>query len=178
VTLQDLGSIGDFVGGVAVIITLLYLANQIRHNTNSVLGSIESEGNRGSSDFPQSPAQNPGLARIWRLGHSDAEKLTADEGTQFVMLMGAAFYRLAGSFRQYGRGLLSEDSWEPYERLISRYLGSPAVLEWGSRGDVPFAQFFIDYVNARIPASSARETAPAEGVLTAVWPEMKRSNPE
>jgi hypothetical protein len=178
VTLQDLGSIGDFIGGIAVIITLLYLANQIRQNTNSVLGSVESEDNRGSSDFLQSLAENPGLARIWRLGHSDPAKLTADEGTQFVMLMGAAFYRLAGSFRQYKRGLLSEDSWEPYERLISRYLASPAVLEWWSRGDVPFAQSFIDYVNARISASSNRETAPAEGVLTPVWPDMNRSNPE
>ena len=49
-TLQDLGSIGDFIGGIAVIITLLYLANQIRQNTNSVLGSVESE--RPESEAP------------------------------------------------------------------------------------------------------------------------------
>jgi hypothetical protein len=178
VTLQDLGSTGDFVGGIAVIITLLYLANQIRQNTNSVLGTVESEDNRGSSDFLQSLAENPGLARIWRLGHSDPAKLTADEGTQFVMLMGAAFYRLAGSFRQYKRGLLSEDSWEPYERLISRYLGSPAVLEWWSRGEVPFTQSFIDYVNARIPTPSIRETAPGEEILAPVWPDTNRNSPK
>ena len=33
-TIQDLGAIGDLVGGVAVLVTLLYLAMQIKQNTN------------------------------------------------------------------------------------------------------------------------------------------------
>ncbi len=31
-TLQDLGNIGDFVGGIAVVISLVYLAFQIRRS--------------------------------------------------------------------------------------------------------------------------------------------------
>jgi hypothetical protein len=177
-TLSDLGNLGDFIGGLAVIVTLLYLASQIRQNTNSVLGSVESEDARGSSDFLQSLAENPGLARIWRLGHADPTTLTKDEGTQFVMLMGASFYRLAGSFELYKRGLLSAESWEPYERLISRYLLSPAVLEWWSRGDIPFTRSFIAYVDARIPAESTHSPAPADAVLAPVWPQSDSSNPE
>jgi hypothetical protein len=101
-----------------------------------------------------------------------------DEGTQFVMLMGAAFYRLAGSFGQYKRGLLSADAWEPYDRLISRYLRSAAVLEWWSRGDVPFARSFIDYVDARIPASSRRATGRPDQILAPVWPGAEASQSE
>ena len=32
-TLQDLGDLGDLIGGIAVVITLIYLAVQIRQNT-------------------------------------------------------------------------------------------------------------------------------------------------
>ena len=177
-TLSDLGNLGDFIGGLAVIVTLLYLASQIRQNTNSVLGSVESGDARGSSEFLQSLAENPGLARIWRLGLSDPAKLTEDEGVQFVMLMGAAFYRLAGAFEQYKRGLLSAESWERYERLISRYLRSPAALDWWSRGDVPFTRSFIAYVNARISAESTNSTTPADAALAPVWPESAGRNPE
>ena len=184
-TLQDLGNIGEFVGAIGVVASLIYLALQIRQssqqiseNTNSVLGSAESQDARVSSDFLQSLAENPGLARVWRLGHSEPSKLTQDESTQFVMLMGSAFFRLAGSFGQYQRGLLSEDSWEPYERLISRYLDSPAVVEWWSRGDVPFARSFIDYVDARIPASATRGAVSKGQVLASVWPETGGSTPE
>lgn len=33
---ESLGNIGDFIGGIGVIITLIYLAYQIRQNTNSI----------------------------------------------------------------------------------------------------------------------------------------------
>ncbi len=32
-TIQDLGAIGDLIGGVAVVVTLVYLAAQIKQNT-------------------------------------------------------------------------------------------------------------------------------------------------
>ncbi len=35
-TLQDLGNIGEFVAAIGVIISLVYLARQIRQNTESV----------------------------------------------------------------------------------------------------------------------------------------------
>jgi hypothetical protein len=184
-TLEDLGNIGELVGAIGVIASLIYLALQIRQNsqqisenTNSVLGSVEREDAQASSDFLQSLAENQELARVWRLGHSEPATLTADEATQFVMLMGAAFYRLAASFGQYKRGLLSAESWEPYDRLISRYLRSPAVLEWWSRGDVPFARSFIDYVDSRIPDSSTRGSVPTDAVLPPAWPDTDVRKPE
>ena len=39
-TIQDLGSIGEFVGAIGVIVTLVYLAYQIRQNTVQLEQSI------------------------------------------------------------------------------------------------------------------------------------------
>ena len=33
-TIEDFGAMGDLVGGVAVLVTLIYLARQIKQNTN------------------------------------------------------------------------------------------------------------------------------------------------
>ncbi|MBW2725788.1 MAG: hypothetical protein JRE71_15510 [Deltaproteobacteria bacterium] len=56
-TLQDLGNIGEFVGAIGVVTSLVYLALQIRQqsrqineNTNSLLRRVESDDARGSSD--------------------------------------------------------------------------------------------------------------------------------
>ena len=173
-TVQDLGSIGEFVGAIGVVASLIYLALQIRQgshqieqNTNSVLGSVELENARLASDWLVTIAQNPQLGRIWNLGLSEPEKLTEDESVQFSMLMGSAFYRLEGPFRQYRRGLLSEDSWEPFEQVITRYMRSPAVLAWWSNRDVPLASSFTEYVNSKIPASSGHEAS--QGVAS-IWP--------
>jgi len=40
---QLLGSYGEFVGAIAVVITLVYLSVQIRQNSNAVQGSAEME---------------------------------------------------------------------------------------------------------------------------------------
>ncbi len=171
--LEDLGNIGEFVGAIAVVASFIYLALQVRQNsrqigqnTNCVLGSVELENARLHSDWLLSIAQNPELARVWRLGLSEPTKLTQDERVQFAMLIGSAFYRMEGPFRQYKRGLLSEDSWEPLEEAISRYMRSSAVLAWWTHRDIPFSSSFSEYVDSRIPTSSGDEVEPA---VPSIW---------
>ncbi len=69
-TLQDLGNIGEFVGAIGVVASLIYLALQVRQtsrqinqNTNSVLGSVELENARLASDWPWWANREVPLAR-------------------------------------------------------------------------------------------------------------------
>ena len=41
ITLAQLGAIGDFVGAIAVLLTLFHLANQIKQNTRAVKASTQ-----------------------------------------------------------------------------------------------------------------------------------------
>ena len=48
-TLEELGNLGDFLGGIGVIVTLVYLAVQIRSNTQTVrVASLEAVVNSRS----------------------------------------------------------------------------------------------------------------------------------
>ena len=40
-TIQDLGALGDMIGGVAVVASLIYLAIQIRQNTHQISQNVE-----------------------------------------------------------------------------------------------------------------------------------------
>lgn len=40
-TIQDWGSIGDMIGGIAVVASLVYLSIQIRQNTQQISRSVE-----------------------------------------------------------------------------------------------------------------------------------------
>ena len=35
-TLQDLGNVSQFIGGIAIVISLIYLAIQVRQNTRVI----------------------------------------------------------------------------------------------------------------------------------------------
>ncbi len=63
-TLEDLGNIGEFVGAVGVVVTLVYLAVQIRRNTISVRASTFQEAVRDVATLSDLLATDAELARI------------------------------------------------------------------------------------------------------------------
>jgi hypothetical protein len=71
-TLEDLGNLGDFVGGIAVIATLGYLALQVRQNNRLLQANTASVRAAGSIAINerlvgvnQSLVEDPSLAEIF-----------------------------------------------------------------------------------------------------------------
>ena len=63
-TIQELGAAGELIGGIAVIITLIYLSVQIRQNTKAVRSSaLETSASR-SMEISKLVAGNDELAPI------------------------------------------------------------------------------------------------------------------
>ena len=81
--IENLGNIGDFVGGVGVFITLTYLATQIRQNTHSLrLSSIQQiMGTSVSINETASNGPIPEILAKLELG----ERLTVGEFAQYLM---------------------------------------------------------------------------------------------
>ena len=64
-TLQDLGSLGEFIGAIAVVISLVYLAAQIRQNTRALHSSSYAQSAEQLWLVNLAIAQDRDLARIW-----------------------------------------------------------------------------------------------------------------
>ena len=65
--MDALGNIGDFLGGIGVVITLVYLAGQIRQNTRSVRISAFQAAQRGEMD--------DGIGRMDLEGPTDRDRV-------------------------------------------------------------------------------------------------------
>ena len=78
-TLDDLGNIGEFVGAVGVVVSLIYLAVQIRRNTRSVRASTFQEAVRDVAILSDLLATDAELSRIWSSGLQDLDALKPDE---------------------------------------------------------------------------------------------------
>ena len=90
-TIQDLGSIGEFVGAVATVATLLYLAFQIRQNSHLLRTSIVQADHQGSVEIQRIIAGDSAAARIMQIGLRDPSALTDEERFQFGAQMGLIF---------------------------------------------------------------------------------------
>ena len=85
-TTQLLGNLGEFVGAIAVVVTLAYLAVQVRHgreateiNTNQLKGEAIREINNTEQSLVQSVQDNPELFSIVMRSSFDWNSIGAKE---------------------------------------------------------------------------------------------------
>ena len=73
--LEDLGNLGEFVGGLAVIATLIYLALQIRQNSNLLRRAAAESAASGAAASIGLAAQSPENAAIYHKGLEAISKM-------------------------------------------------------------------------------------------------------
>ena len=100
-TLQNVGNLGELISAIAVVISLAYLAIQIRQNTKTVRASTY----QAVLDFSRSDTElllaHPHLERIYRLGRQDPTNLTGEERPVFGMLLGQLLLNYEIMFLQH-----------------------------------------------------------------------------
>ena len=91
--LENLGNLGDFLGGIGVVVTLLYLAKQISQNTRQLKLDAESaktiafEGtNSDISRWIQEIVSNRDVAEVWDKGLKDIDQLDEIDRLRFNYL--------------------------------------------------------------------------------------------
>jgi hypothetical protein len=166
-TLEDLGNVGDFLGGIGVIVTLIYLAIQIHSNTRTVRSaSLESVAS-SHSQFLDRLASDPELTRIWFSGLSAATDLTPDQAQRFILLLMSALRRWESAFHNVQSGTIEHSSWQGLNLEYINVFASAGVAErWPvirtalSPAFLPFAEDAIRNHSLRDPRNSKRLDTP------------------
>ena len=137
-TLGDLGNIGEFIGGLVVVATFVYLALQIRQNTRTVQTSTYQSMLDSSNRVTELILAHPHLERIYRLGRKDLSQLADEERPQFRLLIDQMLNVFESMFLQYERGTLDEDFWRARLTGLRALLKQPGVrsmlIARGARG--------------------------------------------
>jgi len=145
VTLQDLGAVGSFIGGIGVIVSLLYLARQIRDSSR-----IERLNARYAVSQAMSRALNrldddPELYRVWVAARRRGDELTEEDRER----LGRFLYRYFGQMSlAYGYSEIDPEIRARNEPLLLRFLQVPAVQGWWSRQRAFFADPFRSEVDS------------------------------
>ena len=143
---EVLGNLGDFIGAIAVIGTIVYLAIQVRlsreateANTASLdaqLEMFEQATVRDSvREYSESSARlvDPDTADLWIRGRSSWFKLSEVDRERFAELMGSRVnpWAISIAFTQSDR-TLNQEYWDAQRILAALFIGSPGGREWWS----------------------------------------------
>jgi hypothetical protein len=138
-TLQDLGSIGEFVGALAVVVSLVYVAYQIRQHSRQL------EQNSRNLEATMFQASNDAVARWWALLAQDAaladlwaralmgEKLDRTEAVRFESLLSIVFANFESVVQHSRVSAVNFDALEVSGPAIAQLLAVPHVERWWRR---------------------------------------------
>ncbi len=129
-TFQDLGGIGEFIGGIGVVVTLLYLARQIRDSSRIERLNARYAISQSVSSVLDRLDEDPELNRIWMAARDTGEELNDEDRERLgrFLLRYFAQTSLAHGFSEIDPEIRSR-----YEPLLVRFLEIPAVQGWWSR---------------------------------------------
>lgn len=120
-TIQDLGAIGDLVGGVAVLVTLIYLAKQIKQNTNVHASLIRQNFYDATQQQILHAVESTQFNELVHRGWSTNDSLTGGEQTQIWRHMQGVLMGYQGAFEQYKSGALPEKDWALAKLLLRSF---------------------------------------------------------
>jgi len=153
VTLETLANLGEFISGIAVVLSLVYVAFQVRQNTQSLRTENYARALDRVATMQARLSADPSLAAVFGRGVVDTSALTVEQRIQFAW----AFYEMFGAFEfmyhQSQAGALEAEVWERWSATLSWWISLPGVQSWWRAKPAPFSSSFSAFVEARLGTS-------------------------
>lgn len=128
-TIQDLGSIGELIAAIATIVTLVYLALQLRANTKATQASNWHEITRDYVRFNERLLDSK-AGQIWRQGIKQYPNLAVDENEIFKSLMANQALQFQAIFAQYQSRLLEHETYIAYLKYFCSLVAQDGGRYW------------------------------------------------
>ena len=145
-----IGAIGEIIGASAVVVSLVYLALQIRsQNTQAKLSALRemSRELRGTTAM----FANRDMSDIFVRANEDYNSLSDAESVQLIVLVTNIFRAWENAFLESRVGNLDENVWQALSRDYTQTMGIPSFQYiWGLRKqnyDSGF-QKYVDNIDA------------------------------
>jgi hypothetical protein len=143
-SLSDLANIGEGIGGIAVLITLIYLVIQIRQNTRMMRASAHHSVNELGVHINLALGTDPEASRVLQVGSANYTELTSHQRLMFHLMMRANFSGAEDFYIQTREGLLDSDMWDSRKLSMTRYLQQPGVQAWWDKNNELFSADFVN----------------------------------
>lgn len=128
-SVKEWAAIAEIVGGVAVIISLLFVALSIRQNTQAIEATTWESFLDRSERINLAIAGSDDLARIIQEGESDPGQLTGEDYFRFSHAARIRFGAWEAIFNHYQVGRLSANSWEVWNAFYLDLLDHPGYRQ-------------------------------------------------
>jgi hypothetical protein len=172
---EAVGALAEAIGVIAIFVSLVYVAMQIRQNTEQFARSIESDrlsaferNVESGNQFRELLILHPELLQLLLTGCKSYNNLEELDQARYSLLLRNMFASIQGSYiRQLSMGH-DPTGFEGVTGIIDRYLLHLGVREWLAVSDPDWRPAFREFVELRLEVVKQRidgDTSP-EGAVS------------
>lgn len=126
----DMVSVGRMLGAVGVIVSIIYLAAQIRNqNKESQRAAINVLTSHGS-DLNRTLVENRDLAALWLRALQSFDELDGTSKLRFSAHLGRLLRMADSLYLAVLDGILDKRLWRGYERTLAETVAYPGFQSW------------------------------------------------
>ena len=146
-----IAAIGQIVGALAVVLSLAYLATQIRQNTSGIRRGSTADAIAAFREWNYHIIADPSTRQVFIRGTQGIENLSDDETAQFVAFIYNLFKTAELLHFQYISGAMDEGVWAGWEKLLGTYCTTPGSLRFYQERRQLFSPRFREWVDNQEP---------------------------
>ena len=142
-----ISAVSQLVGSIAVVVSVLYLAVQLRSSTRVARVAAMDAAAAALRDVTKPFMENAELARIWRTGLENLEALSPDEQARFFHAAHQFLKALETIHYHYVYGLLDPQLWAGWRDLLHHYIACPGIRFYLTRRNAVFSERFRKFIS-------------------------------
>ena len=153
--INTLAAWGEFLGGIAVVVSLVYLASQIRQNSRLLEAAGADAMMQVTSQSSLLITQDGEVSRIFWDGIEDRDGLSEADRRRFDPLISMQFLGYSQHHGYSLRGLADTRAWKTQQMGLRWQLAQPGVRQWWREWRGTFAEEFQHFVDGLIREGEA-----------------------
>lgn len=157
-----ISAMAGLLAAIAVGVSVIYLAIQIRENTLATRSQTHQLVTSELAEAAIYIASDSELSRIFRIGLDAPDQLDQDEFYRFALLGISHFRRYENLFFQYQAGLVGDDFWIGHRENILWHFYRPGMQRWWKQRRLTYSRNFREYLENTKPTDIA---SPEERVV-------------
>ena len=151
--LEQLAYVSEIVGAIAILVSIVFLAIEVRRNTNESKRHSVEDATSHRNRFVRMIASDKELADLVGRGLT-GEGLSTGQWFRFNMFLYAIFVEFELNQRKYRTGDMDQDLSEAWLEAYRWWLQFPGVRTWWSNEPAGYTDEFRKYVDSQISQQS------------------------
>lgn len=156
-TLEIVQIASSIVGSVAVALTVVYLAIQVRASTRATYSQTYQTAVAALGDMAAIVGESKEKSKLYADGMADPDQLDDDEYLQFAYLGISLFRKYENAYFQYRSGMIDDEFWDGHRDNLLWFFHRPGTQRWWRERRLGFSKSFREYLESTSEADMAAQ---------------------